>query len=324
MPHSSGGPSEDPQGLLWILDEEALMQGSSDSRALDRLCSAFGKEEQGPLRRCEQPLQFEVAHRLGKDPVRYDATGWVIKAKWNLSVQNAIQLLQQSKIGALRKVFLPRAQLPLLCRSVAGWEGHSQQALKRTGCLRKTFSGSFATVKRRSVCAQIKLQLDALSNLVKRSQIHFVHCLDPGTPEGPQPPTEASEAAPGPAWDVPALRAQLSGSLILEALRLHRIGYADRMELTQFRRRFQGLAQPEMKKFTSAYELPDEKKVRRGSPGEVMEGGVSPDGHCSFSRYDRKADRPPRPPAGHELGTWEGSVCRPCAGKAAAPWILSA
>lgn len=41
---SSGGPSEGPQGLLWILDEEALMQSSSDSRALDRLCSAFRKE----------------------------------------------------------------------------------------------------------------------------------------------------------------------------------------------------------------------------------------------------------------------------------------
>ncbi|XP_058014464.1 unconventional myosin-XVIIIb [Ahaetulla prasina] len=258
---SSGGPSEDPQGLLWILEEEALMQSSSESRALDRLCSAFGKEGQGVLRRCEQPLQFEVAHRLGKDPVRYDATGWVGKAKWNLSVQNAIQLLQQSKIGVLRKVFLPRAQMPLLCRSVAGWEGHSPQALQRIGCLRKTFSSSLAAVKKRSVCAQIKLQLDALSNLLKRSRIHFLHCLDPGTPQEPQPPTEASEAAPGPAWDVPALRAQLSGSLILEALRLHRIGYADRMELAQFWRHFQGLAQPEMKKFTSAYELTDEKKA---------------------------------------------------------------
>ncbi|XP_032085222.1 unconventional myosin-XVIIIb [Thamnophis elegans] len=265
---SSGGPSEDPQGLLWILEEEALVQGSSDSRALDRLCSAFGKEgkaggeKPGVLRRCEQPLQFEVAHRLGKDPVRYDATGWVGKAKWNLSVQNAIQLLQQSKIGALRKVFLPRAHVPLLCRSVAGWEGHSHQALQRIGCLRKTFSGSWAAVKKRSVCAQIKLQLDALSNLLKRSRIHFLHCLDPGTPPEPQPPTTGTtEAAPGPAWDVPALRAQLSGSLILEALRLHRIGYADRMELVQFRRRFQGLAQPEMKKFTSAYELTDEKKA---------------------------------------------------------------
>ncbi|XP_039218569.1 unconventional myosin-XVIIIb isoform X2 [Crotalus tigris] len=258
---SPGGPSEGPQGLLWILDEEALVQGSSDSRALDRLCSAFGKEEQGVLRRCEQPLQFEVAHRLGKDPVRYDATGWVSKAKWNLSVQNAIQLLQRSTIGSLRKVFLPRAHVPLLCRSVAGWEGHSQQALQRIGCVRKTFTSSFATMKKRSVCAQIKLQLDALSNLVKRSQLHFLHCLDPGMPEEPRPPTEASEAAPGPAWDIPTLRAQLSGSLILEALRLYRIGYADRMELAQFRRRFQGLAQPEMRRFTSAYELTDEKKA---------------------------------------------------------------
>lgn len=49
--------------------------------------------------------------------------------------------------------------MPLLCRSVAGWEGHSQQALQRIGCLRKTFSGSLAAVKKRSVCAQIKLQL---------------------------------------------------------------------------------------------------------------------------------------------------------------------
>lgn len=49
--------------------------------------------------------------------------------------------------------------MPLLCRSVAGWEGHSQQALQRIGCLRKTFSGSSASVKKRSVCAQIKLQL---------------------------------------------------------------------------------------------------------------------------------------------------------------------
>lgn len=49
--------------------------------------------------------------------------------------------------------------MPLLCRSVAGWEGHSQQALQRIGCLRKTFSGSLASVKKRSVCAQIKLQL---------------------------------------------------------------------------------------------------------------------------------------------------------------------
>lgn len=42
---------------------------------------------------------------------------------------------------------------------------------------------------------------------------------------------------------------------------LHLAGYADRMPLTQFRRRFQVLAQPVMKKYTSAYETTDEEKV---------------------------------------------------------------
>ncbi|XP_053136129.1 unconventional myosin-XVIIIb isoform X2 [Hemicordylus capensis] len=269
---SPGGQGEDPKGLLWILDEEALIQGSSDSTALNRLCSYFVKEGlsdegQASLRKCERALQFEVAHQLGRDPVRYDATGWVSKAKWNLSAQNAIEVLQQSKIDALKKLFLPRSKTPLICRSVAGLEGSSQPALQRIGCVRKTFTSSLAAVKRKSVCAQIKLQLDALSNLVKKSQIHFVHCLVPRTEveEGAEEKALQSCLTPGgmapPVWDIPALRAQLSGGQILDALRLYRIGYADRMVLTQFRRRFQILAQPVMRKYTSAYEMTDENKA---------------------------------------------------------------
>lgn len=41
---SAGGQAEEPKGLLWILDEEALIHGSSDSAALDRLCSCFAQE----------------------------------------------------------------------------------------------------------------------------------------------------------------------------------------------------------------------------------------------------------------------------------------
>uniref|UniRef100_A0A8D0GSK7 Myosin XVIIIB n=1 Tax=Sphenodon punctatus TaxID=8508 RepID=A0A8D0GSK7_SPHPU len=269
------GEADDPKGLLWILDEEVLIQGSSDSSALDRLCSYFAKkgldnEEQGSLRKCEQVPQFEIFHQLGRDPVRYDLTGWVNKAKLNLSAENAIQVLQQSRIDDLQKLFLPRSKMPLICRSMAGLEGNSQQALQRVGCVRKTFTSSFAAVKRKSVCAQIKLQLDALTHLVKRSQIHFVHCLVPRRgadgSEG-KIPELGSTGEEEPAWDIPALRVQLSGSQLLDALRFHRLGYADRMVLAPFRRRFQVLAQPVMKKYTSAYEMVDENKVRETSPG---------------------------------------------------------
>ncbi|KAJ7309890.1 hypothetical protein JRQ81_007966 [Phrynocephalus forsythii] len=160
-----GSQGEEAKGLLWILDEEALIQGSRDSAALSRLWAHFGKEgrsagEHQCLRMCEQALQFELGHQLGQDPVRYDATGWVSKARWNLSAQNAVQLLHQSRVEALRTLFLPRSKMPLVCRSVAGLEGHSEQALQRIGCVRKTFASSTAAVRKRSVCAQIKLQLE--------------------------------------------------------------------------------------------------------------------------------------------------------------------
>ncbi|NXW40067.1 MY18B protein, partial [Nyctiprogne leucopyga] len=261
-----GSPGADRKGLLWILDEEVLIPGSGDGAAFDRLCSYFApkgpdQEGDGYLRRCEQALHFEISHQLGTDPVRYDLTGWVSKAKLNLSAQNAIQVLQQSKVEAVRELVLPRWRVPLPCRAVAGLEGRSQAALHRNACVRKTFASSLAAVKRRSVCAQLKLQADTLTNLLRRSQLHFVHCLVPGpgvegpVPRPPTPPDTALEL------DVPTLRAQLEGTQLLDALRLHRVGYADRLLLTQFRRRFQVLAPDVMKKYTSAYEVPDESKA---------------------------------------------------------------
>ncbi|KAF1455432.1 Unconventional myosin-XVIIIb, partial [Spheniscus demersus] len=267
LPSSLGA---DRRGLLWILDEEVLIPGSGDEAAFDRLCSYFvtkGPSQEGKsgyMRRCEQALHFEISHQLGTDPVRYDLTGWVSKAKLNLSAQNAIQVLQRSKVDAVKELMLPRSRALLACRAVAGLEGCSQAVLHRNGCVRKTFASSFAAVKNRSVCAQLKLQADALTNLLRRSQLHFVHCLLPGVgaegvegsvPRPPAPPDTALRL------DVPALRAQLEGTQLLDALRLHRIGYADRLLLTQFRRRFQVLAPDVMKKYTSAYEVPDESKA---------------------------------------------------------------
>ncbi|XP_040467803.1 unconventional myosin-XVIIIb [Falco naumanni] len=261
-----GSPGADRRGLLWILDEEVLIPDSGDGTAFDRLCSYFAtkrpdQEGDGYMRKCEQVLHFEISHQLGTDPVRYDFTGWVNKAKFNLSAQNAIQVLQQSKVDAVKELVLLRSWAPLACHAVAGLEGCSQAALHRNSCVRKTFASSIAAVKRRSVCAQLKLQADALINLLRRSQLHFVHCLLPGVgAEGPVPRLPAPPDATLQ-LDVAALRTQLEGTQLMDALRLHRIGYADRLLLTQFRRRFQVLAPEVMKKHTSAYEVPDESKA---------------------------------------------------------------
>ncbi|KAM7004605.1 unconventional myosin-XVIIIb [Passerculus sandwichensis] len=261
-----GSAGDARRGLLWILDEEVLVPGSGDGTAFERLCSYFAtkashQDGEGHLCRCEQMLHFEICHQLGTAPVRYDLTGWVSKAKFNLSAQNAIQVLQNSMVSAVRELVRARAEAPLCCPALAGLEGRSQANLHRNACLRKTFSSSLAAVRKRSVCAQIKLQADALTNLLRRSQLHFVHCLLPGMGgEGPVPrPPAPPDAAPQ--LDVVALRTQLEGTQLLDALRLHRVGYSDRLLLTQFRRRFQVLAPEVMKKHNSAYEVPDESKA---------------------------------------------------------------
>ncbi|XP_054936652.1 unconventional myosin-XVIIIb, partial [Physeter macrocephalus] len=272
----AGGGAEDARGLFWVLDEEVRVEGSGDGVVLERLCAAFekkGAEAEGTsaLRTCEQPLQCEIAHQLGHDPVRYDLTGWLHRAKPNLSALDAPQVLQQSKREELRGLFQSRAKLSPVCRAVAGLEGTSQQAQQRNCTVRRTFASSLAAVKRKAPCSQIKLQMDALISVIRRSQLHFIHCLVPspvvesrggqGSLTPPQPGRDKPGAGGSLPLDIPALRVQLAGSYIVEALRLHRAGYADHMGLTQFRRRFQVLDPLLMKKLMSAPERVDEKKA---------------------------------------------------------------
>ncbi|XP_006890529.1 PREDICTED: unconventional myosin-XVIIIb [Elephantulus edwardii] len=272
----AGGRAEDTKGLFWILDEEVRVEGSSDSVVLERLSAAFekkgtGAEETSVLRTCEQPLHCEISHQLGQDPVRYDLTGWIHRAKPNLSALEAPQILHQSKREELQSLFQPRTKLPPLCRAVAGLEGTSQQALQRVCAVRRVFASSLAAVKRKAVCTQVKLQMDALTNVIRRSQLHFIHCLVPnpvvesrggqGPPTPPQPGGDDPRPEEPPTPDIPALRVQLAGSHILEALRLHRAGYADHMSLTQFRRRFQVLDPPLMKALMSTSEGVVERKA---------------------------------------------------------------
>nr|XP_012611991.1 unconventional myosin-XVIIIb [Microcebus murinus] len=274
MPAGEG--AGDAQGLFWVLDEEVRVEGSSDNTVLERLCAAFEKKGAGAegtsaLRSCEQPLQFEISHQLGQDPVRYDLTGWLRRAKPNLSTLEAPHILQQSKREELRRLFQARAELPPVCRAVAGLGGSSPQALQRSRGVRRTLAGSLAAARRKATCSQIKLQMDALTGMIRRSRLHFIHCLVPhpavesrggqGSSTPPEPGGDKPGAGGPLAPDIPALRVQLTGSHILEALRLHRAGYADHMGLTQFRRRFQALDPPLLKKLTMTSEGIDERKA---------------------------------------------------------------
>ncbi|KAK7895438.1 hypothetical protein WMY93_020763 [Mugilogobius chulae] len=233
----------DPRGLLWVLDEEMVTPASSESNALERVCQYYNST----VRQCEQPLQCEINHLMSGDPIRYDMTGWFGLIQNNPSASNAICLLQNSTIASVKALFTPKISLPPLCRGLGGLEGSSQRSLQRNGTIRKTFSGGMAAIRRLSQCIAVKLQADALLNVIRRARPVFLQCV--------------SAKSEGGSFDVPALRVQLHSTQILSALQLYRTGYPEHMPLSDFRCHFQALSPPIMKRYASMFVMHDERKA---------------------------------------------------------------
>ncbi|XP_052611844.1 unconventional myosin-XVIIIa isoform X8 [Peromyscus californicus insignis] len=276
--------ADEARGLLWLLEEEALVPGATEDALLDRLFSYYGPQEgdkkgQSPLLRSSKPRHFLLGHSHGTNWVEYSVAGWLNYTKQNPATQNAPRLLQDSQKKIISNLFLGRAgSATVLSGSIAGLEGGSQLALRRATSMRKTFTTGMAAVKKKSLCIQIKLQVDALIDTIKRSKMHFVHCFLPVAEGWPGEPRSASsrrvsssselDLPPGDPCeagllqlDVSLLRAQLRGSRLLDAMRMYRQGYPDHMVFSEFRRRFDVLAPHLTKKHGRNYIVVDEKRA---------------------------------------------------------------
>ncbi|XP_036123775.1 unconventional myosin-XVIIIa isoform X4 [Molossus molossus] len=276
--------TDEARGLLWLLEEEALVPGATEDALLERLFSYYGPQEgdkkgQSPLLRSSKPRHFLLGHSHGTNWVEYNVTGWLSYTKQNPATQNAPRLLQDSQKKIISNLFLGRAgSATVLSGSIAGLEGGSQLALRRATSMRKTFTTGMAAVKKKSLCIQIKLQVDALIDTIKKSKLHFVHCFLPVAEGWAGEPRSASSRRVSSSseldlpsgdhcetgllqLDVPLLRAQLRGSRLLDAMRMYRQGYPDHMVFSEFRRRFDVLAPHLTKKHGRNYIVVDERRA---------------------------------------------------------------
>ncbi|KAF0030324.1 hypothetical protein F2P81_017055 [Scophthalmus maximus] len=276
--------TDEARGLLWLMEEEAVQPGGSEETMLERLFSYYGSaqgDNKGAslLLRGEKPHLFLLGHSHGTNWVEYNAQGWLSHAKHNPAAQNAATLLQDSQKKNISGLFMGRASgATVLSGSIAGLEGSSQLALRRATSMRKTFTTGVAAVKKKSLCIQVKLQVDALIDMVRRSRVHFVHCLLPKAEAvggGGEPRVTHGESPESGLMtlDVGLLRAQLRGSKLLDALRIYRQGYPDHMVFSEFRRRFDVLAPHLTKKHGRHYIVTDEKRVffRAGTLSKLEE-----------------------------------------------------
>ncbi|XP_037663838.1 unconventional myosin-XVIIIa isoform X4 [Choloepus didactylus] len=278
--------TDEARGLLWLLEEEALVPGATEDALLERLFSYYGPQEgdkkgQSPLLRSSKPHHFLLGHSHGTNWVEYNVAGWLSYTKQNPATQNAPRLLQNSQKKVISHLFLGRAGgTTVLSGSIAGLEGGSQLALRRVTSMRKTFTTGMAAVKKKSLCIQIKLQVDALIDTIKKSKLHFVHCFLPVAEGWVGEPRSASSRRVSSSssseldlpsgdhceagllqLDVALLRAQLRGSRLLDAMRMYRQGYPDHMVFSEFRRRFDVLAPHLTKKHGRNYIVVDERRA---------------------------------------------------------------
>ncbi|XP_061904051.1 unconventional myosin-XVIIIa-like isoform X1 [Entelurus aequoreus] len=272
------GRTDEARGLLWLMEEEVLQPGASEETLLGRLFSYYGPAEGETkghtfLLKSEKDNHFLLGHSHGTDWVEYDARGWLNYAKQHPALTNAAGLLQDSQKKIISSLFMSRGGgATVLPGSIAGLEGVSQLSLRRASSMRKSFTSGVAAIKKKSVCIQIKLQVDALLDMVRRSRIHFVHCIVPKADalkarsgaffKGAESEAHGEGGDSGlMQLDVALLRAQLRGSKLLDALRIYRQGYPDHMVFSEFRRRFDVLAPHLTKKHGRNYIVKDEQRA---------------------------------------------------------------
>ncbi|XP_058973998.1 unconventional myosin-XVIIIa isoform X3 [Musca domestica] len=242
---------QDRRGLLWLLDEESMYPNSNDDTFLERLFSHYGdREHQALMRKCTGPKQFVLQHLQGTNPVLYSVNGWVRNSREHPAIRNAGSLLQDSSRDEISRLYigsLTRSSGGIVfCGSFAGLEG--TQSLRRVSSIRRSFTS--AGVKRNSIMLQVKFTVDGIIDTLRRTGTHFVHCYLLQHNAGQHsclstngsPNTTAIQCAKEDLVNIPLLRSQLRGSQVLDAARLHRLGFPESVPLAEFERRFGLLA----------------------------------------------------------------------------------
>ncbi|XP_050097138.1 unconventional myosin-XVIIIa isoform X2 [Anopheles aquasalis] len=205
---------EPRKGLLWMLDEEQMLLGSSaalhsvgktnnssisdeleddpahdrDARFMERLFAAYGDRESRetlllrasvPTGSCDVVLQ----HLLGTNPVLYSVSSWLKEAAAQALYlpQRALNCLRDSGKPEVSGLFV--GTLGGAMESSYAWGGSSQQlqqqSLRRMSSIRRTTYTGSGFPKRNGVVVQVKYTVDCLIDTLRRTGMHFVYCYLP-------------------------------------------------------------------------------------------------------------------------------------------------
>jgi len=288
----------DKRGLLWLLDEEAIFPGASDESFVERLMLQYSdRNSEDLIKKGPTENNFILQHFQGTNPVLYNAQGWLKSSRESPYSKTAVQLLHDSADKNMSDLFLKyRSGInTTVSGSIVGVEG--SQSLRRASSIRRAFTSGTAGIKRHSAALQVKFQIDGLIEQLRRTRVKFVHCFLPQHTAGL---CDVKSPGNSPQTDqvsmnIPLIRSQLRGAQILDAVRLHKIGFPESLGYGEFWRRFSLLSEngfiPNAGEEKSAVEELlvsldlDHTSYRLGNTQIFLRGGVM--SQLEEERYER-------------------------------------
>ena len=182
-------------GLWAVLTEECVVPKGTDGGFSEKLHAAQkGCKVISIVKGKAASEGFGIAHFAGA--VTYSSNGWLNKNKDPLN-GDLMVLMQFSDNAVLKALFSQQVEAP-----AAGQK--------------------FKSNKFKGVVDAFRTGLDSLVGVLEQSQLHFVRCFKPND-------TKAAKT-----WDPPVVTRQLHTSGVLDALRVARTGFPDRLPFGEF------------------------------------------------------------------------------------------
>ena len=209
-------------GILHLLDEECALQKGSDETLATKLREKHSKHDYFDAPKREQ-LCFTVKHYAGD--VTYLCTGFREKNKDALH-PDITGVMQSSSLEFVSGLFADPAG------AAGGAAAAPSAASAATPGKRKKGKGGKGgkSTDRMTVASQFMLQLTSLMRTINETDVHYVRCIKPNTSNKPAI-FEMSHSA-----------LQLRCAGVLEAVRISRMAYPNRMPHAAFVRRYHLLA----------------------------------------------------------------------------------
>lgn len=205
------GMIEEPRrGLLSLLDEECMLPQGTDEAFASKAFKAYKDHENFDKSRFATKLEFTVNHYAGS--VVYNTGGFVEKNRDQLQ-SDLVTMLSTSKNGVLGDCFGSNGI------GSSGDDDPAGNGRQRKGSLMQESLGS-----------KFKRQLHSLMAAIQRTEVQYVRCIKPNANKSKDE------------LDCSMVVEQLRCAGVVEAIRISRAAYPNRMIFKDFSQRFLVLA----------------------------------------------------------------------------------